>query len=385
MGKSLIKAVLVFFRAFAYALTRLLPKSNTAVLRGFPPFEDNLIAIYSTLETRPIDRVIWVVDDPSVLPPVPLRKNTRLVKKGGFLDIFYSMTSRYVFLTHGHFLRSTPANQVSVNLWHGIPFKAIGKTMGMEGRMDTFMVATSDFTREVFAQAFGMPKDNIIVTGQARTDRMLSVDKKEVWSLAFPGVSPPRKLFLWLPTFRSTPFDVGRNDGEEFHNIYNCKTFSETTFNDILKANDAVCLVKAHPMAARQDHSNYSNLFFVDENWLYDRKISLYQLVGAADCLISDVSSIIADFMLLDRPIILLFEDIEAYKNNRGFSFNPITDFLPAEVVQNFDDFLAELEAVLDEQDNYASRRSELKTLFFDHFGPGAADRILSTIIGKSK
>lgn len=380
-----MKAISVFARAFAYALTRLLPKSNTAVLRGFPPYEDNLIAIYMALETRPVDRVIWVADDPSVMPPVPLRKNTRLVKKGGVLDIFFSMTSKYLFLTHGHFLRSTPTNQVSVNLWHGIPFKAIGKTMGMEGRMDTFMVATSDFTREVFAQAFGMPEASIIVTGQARTDRMLSVDKKEIWSLAFRGVTPPRKLLLWLPTFRSTPFNGGRSDGEGLHNIYNCKTFSETAFNDTLKANDAVCLVKAHPMAVRQDHSNYSNLFFVDENWLHDRKISLYQLAGAADCLISDVSSIIADFMLLDRPIILLFEDIEAYKTSRGFSFNPITDFLPADVARNFDEFHAELKAVLGEQDNYASRRSELKSLFFDHFNPGAADRILDTIIGRSK
>lgn len=251
--------------------------------------------------------------------------------------------------------------------------------------MDTFMVATSDFTREVFSQAFGMPEDSIIVTGQARTDRMLSVEKKEVWSRGFPGVSPPRKLFLWLPTFRNTPFHGGRSDGEDLDNIYNCKNFSETTFNDILKANDAVCLVKAHPMAARRDQSNYSNLFFIDESWLHSRKISLYQLAGAADCLISDVSSIIADFMLLDRPIILLFEDIEAYKNNRGFSFNPITDFLPAEVAQNFNEFLAELEAVLDEKDNYTSRRSELKSLFFDHFDSGAADRILNTIMGKSK
>ncbi len=256
--------------------------------------------------------------------------------------------------------------------------------MGMEGRLDTFMVATSDFTREVFAQAFGMPEDSIIVTGQARTDRMLSVDKKEVWSRAFPGVSPPRKLFLWLPTFRNTPFHGGRSDGEELDNIYNCKNFSETTFNDILKANDAVCLVKAHPMAARRDQSNYSNLLFIDESWLHGRKISLYQLAGAADCLISDVSSIIADFMLLDRPIILLFEDIEAYKNNRGFSFNPITDFLPAELAQNFHEFLAELEAVLDEKDNYARRRSELKSLFFDHFDSGAADRILNLIMVKS-
>lgn len=371
-------AVATLARAFAYAFTRALPKSRTAVLRGFPPYEDNLIAIYSALETRTVDRIVWVVDDVSIPPPVELRKNTRLVKKGGFLDLYFSMTSRYLFLTHGHFLRSTPPNQVSVNLWHGIPFKAIGKTMGMEGRSDSFLVATSDFTREVFAHAFGMPDDRVIVTGQARTDRMLNVDRHAIWDLAFPGTPRPRQVFLWLPTFRSTPFLGDRVDGEIFSNTFNCRDFSESAFNALLKSKDAVCLVKPHPMAAHLGHANSSNLFFINENWLQDRKLSLYQLAGSADCLISDVSSIIADFMLLDRPIVLLFEDIESYKNSRGFSFNPITDFLPAEVARDFDGFLAEMEVVLAGKDPYEARRSELKRLFFDHTDAGAADRILN-------
>ena len=372
----------ILSRALAYTLVRALPKSRTAVLRGFPSYEDNLIGIYSALETRPIDRIVWVVDNPSVAPPVPLRKNTRLVKRGGFWDLYFSITSRYLFLTHGHFLRSTPANQVSVNLWHGIPLKAIGKTMGMEGRSDTFLVATSEFTREVFAQAFGMPEDRVIVTGQARTDRMINVDKQAIWHNAFPSLLRPRQVLLWLPTFRSTLSFGGGIDGEVFSNVFNCSDFSESAFNALLKANDAVCLVKPHPMAARYDCANSSNLFFINESWLQDRKLSLYQLAGAVDCLISDVSSIIADFMLLDRPIVLLFEDIESFKNSRGFSFNPITDFLPAEVARDFDGFISEIEVVLAGNDPYAARRSDLKRLFFDHTDVGAADRILNHAMG---
>lgn len=377
-------AVATLARAFTYALTSILPKSRTAMLRGFPSYEDNLIAIYSALESHQIDRIVWVVDNLSIVPPVPLRENTRLVKMRGFLDLYFSMTSRYLFLTHGHFLRSTPPNQISVNLWHGIPLKAIGKTMGMEGRSDSFLVATSDFTREVFAQAFGMPNNKIIVTGQARTDRMLNVDKQTIWDLAFPSIPRPRQVFLWLPTFRNTSFSGSRIDGETFSNVFNCRDFSETAFNALLKANDAVCLVKPHPMAVRQNHTDSSNLIFIDENWLHQRQLSLYQLAGASDCLISDVSSIIADFMLLDRPIILLFEDIESYKNSRGFSFNPITDFLPAEVTRDFAGFIAEMEAVLAGKDPYATRRAELKRLFFDHTDAGAADRILTHVMGSA-
>jgi CDP-glycerol glycerophosphotransferase (TagB/SpsB family) len=257
--------------------------------------------------------------------------------------------------------------------------------MGGEGRSDTFLIATSDFTREIFAQAFGMPHDRIIVTGQARTDRMLTADREDIWRRAFPNAPLPRRIFLWLPTFRNTSFVGGRRDGASFGNIFNCSDFSESAFNAKLKVNDAVCLVKPHPMATRRDQADLSNLRFIDENWLQAHGLSLYQLTGIADCLISDISSIIADFMLLDRPIVLLFEDIEVYEDSRGFSFNPITNYLPANVARDFNEFLAELEPVLAGADPYADRRAQLKRLFFDHFDAGAAGRILDCAMGHGR
>lgn len=372
-------------RALAYLAARVLPKSRTAVLRGFPPYEDNLLAIYTALEGRPVKRVVWVVQDMAAPPPVPLRQDTRLVRKGSVLDIYYALTAKYLFITHGHFLRRTPPNQISINLWHGIPFKAIGRTLGQEGREDTFLVATSAFTRDIFAKAFGMPAERIILTGQARTDRMLSVERAEIWQRAFPGKPLPRKIFLWLPTFRQTPHAAGQSDGATFGNVFNCSDFSEEAFNALLSEQDAVCLVKPHPMAARQSHGDRSNLHFIDEAWLERQGLSLYQLTGAADALISDISSIIADFMLLDRPIVLLFEDIALYEESRGFSFNPVTDFLPAQVARSFEAFLAELRPVLAGQDPYAARRAELRKLFFDQTDAGAAQRILDRVMGEDR
>lgn len=352
------------------------------VLRGFPSFEDNLVAIYDALASRAIDEIVWIVDDPLTRPPTVLRAKTRFVKRGSIQDYYCSMTSRYLFITHGHFLRTTPPNQICVNLWHGIPFKAIGKTMGLEGRSDTFLVATSNIVRKVFGQAFGMPKKSIIVTGQARTDRMLNVDRGQVWQRAFPERQLPDKIFFWMPTYRSSSYAEGEADGSTFDNPFNCSDFSAETFNALLEEGGAVCLVKPHPMATRVELKNHSNILYIDEAWLIARGLSLYELTGATDCLISDVSSITADFMLLDRPIILLFEDIEAYGASRGFSFAPITDFLPARVAHDFGSFLIDLKAVLDDQDPYVLKRTELKKLFFDHVDGKASERILDVALG---
>lgn len=370
-------------RLLAYVATCILPKRRAAVLRGFPAYEDNLLAIYDALAFRAISRVIWIVDDPSIEPPVQLRKDTTLVKRGGLLDIYYSITSRFIFITHGHFLRRTPANQVCVNLWHGIPFKAIGTMQGLGGRSDTFLVATSSSTQKIFAQSFGIREENVVITGQARTDRMLNASREDVLHRALPNAPPPKLVLFWLPTFRQTSYFEGQCDGLVFDNIFNCSDFSVSDFNSILRKHEAVCFVKPHPMAVQQKLSDESNIRFIDETWLSDHGLSLYELIGATDCLISDISSVIADFMLLDRPIVLLFEDIVSYEKSRGFSFNPITRYLPAKVSRNFESFTVELEAVLKGQDSYSERRAELKELFFSHTDACATNRILDIAMGE--
>lgn len=370
-----------YLRNLAYIVGSILPKRNIAVLRGFPAFEDNLLSVYDALLKKEIGKIVWAVDDLSRRPPISLDKKTKFIKRGSVIDVFYSLTSRYIFITHGHFLNKIPKNQISINLWHGIPFKRIGKMLGVKGRSDTFLVATSEFTKAIFEQSFDTSKDNILITGQPRTDRMIGVNRGTVLKQIFTNKQPPRFLFLWLPTFRSTNHLKNHLDGEDFKNVFNCSDFSIETFNSILKKHDAICIVKPHPMAVSQNCANESNVLYINEDWLHSHNLSLYELIGATDCLISDISSVIADFMLLDKPTVLLFEDIDQYENSRGFSFNPITSYLPAEVTRNFHEFIVEIEAVLMGHDIYADRRNKLKQLFFNYSDRDAAMRILDVVM----
>jgi CDP-glycerol glycerophosphotransferase (TagB/SpsB family) len=362
---------------FLFCLTKISPKSNTVVLRGFPQYEDNLIAIYRGLEARSVNKIIWIVDEPGQLPPVRLRNSTKFIKRRGLLDFYYCITSKFIFITHGHFLDSIPVNQVCVNLWHGIPFKAIGKKNGEKGRQDSITVATSSLTRKIFSEAFGASEEKIIITGQARTDTMLNIERDEVWRRICPSMPMPKRIFLWLPTYRRNVLKPEQVDGEVLDSFFNCSSFSQEGFNFLLRSNDALCFVKPHPLALVDSISDMSNIRYVDDAWLHEHRISLYELLGAADCLISDISSVIADFLLLDRPIVLLFEDIRAYANGRGFTFSPITDFLPANVNSDFQGFMNDIENVLLGIDKFRDRRTALRHIFFDHVDAGAVERIL--------
>ena len=367
-----------FLRKSAFAVASLLPKRSRAVLRGYPAFEDNILAIYQAMPlSENDDEVFWVVDNIESRPPLPVRKNTTFIKRGGLKDLYYCLTSKYLYITHGHFLRHTPVNQVCINLWHGIPLKKIGTLLGGEGRTDTFAVATSESTRSTYAEAFGMPEDRIIVTGQARTDRLLELGKEEVWRRMFPGEPLPSSLLLWLPTYRETNEVNGRLDGVALGNIFNCSDFSEEDFNATLADRKATCLVKPHPMAKRTSTRELSNLRYIDDDWLSDKGLSLYQLLGGSDCLISDISSVIADYLLLDRPILLIFEDLEAYSENRGFTFEPIESYLPGRVTRNFTEFMKDLSEFLAGGDPGVEQRRALCDFYFDHPAGGASVRIL--------
>jgi len=369
-----MKKILQFFLQTFVAFT---PKFNWCVLRGFPDYDDNCLAIYERLVEYECKKVIWVVSDPAAARPFMMRPGTFIVKRGSLMDYFYSALARFLFITHGHFIENIPPKQVCVNLWHGIPYKVIGKLDGKSGREDSIVVATSELTRKVFSQVFGVGLDKVVVTGQARTDRMF-VDRAQVKSRLNLAPAVPKKLFLWLPTYRKTDMGGGRLDGRDSGNVFNCAGFPETEFDAFLRSNDAICLVKPHPMAPRVERSgNTGNLLYIDDDWLRMRGLSLYQLAGAVDCLISDISSIVIDFLLLDKPVVLLFEDIAEYGSSRGFVFSPVEDWLPARVNTSYSEFIDDLTSVFAGEDRYAARRDRLKREFFEHSDDGSAARIL--------
>lgn len=365
-------------------LVRWTPKLRLCVLRGYPSYEDNLVAIYEKLLQQGFTSIIWVVDSLAEERPFVVHAGTKFVVLGTWRDYFYCVLAKYLFITHGHFIENIPSNQVCTNLWHGIPYKVIGMLDGKAGRRDTLTVATSEMTRDIFAKSFGVDRANIAITGQARTDRLFVAEALALRQRLVPGIGEATKIFLWLPTFRTTDLVGGRSDGTDAGNVFNCADFSVAAFNRHLADNDALCFVKPHPMARRQHSEQASNVIYVDEAWLHARKTTLYQFAGIADCLISDISSIIIDFMLRDKPIVLLFEDIVEYEATRGFSFAPIADWLPAPVNLGYDGFIADIDAVVKGRDPYREKRNSLKATFFAHADNGASERILKRVFGDS-
>jgi CDP-glycerol glycerophosphotransferase (TagB/SpsB family) len=366
-----------FLRSLMRMLHRIAPRFNHAVVWGWPDGEDSVIALEQALQKSCVRKVVMLVSEPGKplswqtgAKTIRVRKNT----PAGFLWFFLA---RYVFFTHPCFTRDFPPDVVSVNVWHGMPVKRIGWMLeGDEGIACSHTLATSPFWAEIMERAMN-PRGMVLPIGLPRNDRLFSNRSGVFGKLGLPD---ELKLLAWLPTYRRSVRGLPRADGTEAGNVFEMPDVDPEELNGFLTSRNAVLLVKPHPMAASDSSRAWSNLLIVDDAWLRERRLSLYELLGATNLLISDVSSVVIDYLLLDRPVIHAFSDRRAYESSRGFSVEPIDAFFAGPVVNDSHELLDALDRALSGDDPESGKRRKLLELSHNHRDGGATRRLLEAL-----
>lgn len=368
-----------FFKKIIRAILRILPKFNYAVLYGWPDYEDTSLALEKALNQTSLRRIIFFVTK-DTHSPFPLSRKTRVVYKNSVRGFLYFLFAKYIFFTHRCFLSRFPHNVVSVNIWHGMPIKRIGWMLpGNRGIDSRYAVATSKFWANIMRQAM-RPYDKVLVTGMPRTDRLFS-SKEEVFQKL--GISENReikKIIAWIPTYRKSVRGEIRQDGIESGNVFGMDGIDPKALNEFLKKLSAFVVLKSHPMARFDKVIEMSNLIIANDEWFRAKKLSLYEFLGQADLLISDISSIVVSFLMLNRPVIHCFPDLKAYQSSRGFSISPISDYFVGPVVATPDELLNAIEKIIGGEDDYQEQRLKIQKLFHQDCDDQSSRRLLSEL-----
>ena len=287
------------------------------------------------------------------------------------------LRAKYVFFTHPCFVRYFPDDVVSVNIWHGMPIKRIGLMLPGSVRIQSrFILATSTFWGYVMKRA--TPSDTVLdECGLPRNDRLFSNREDVLRKVGVPGC---KHIIVWLPTYRTSIRGELREDGREFGNSFEMPDINLSTLNEFMRTNDAVLLSKPHPMAMNVGPREWSHLKIIHDSWLTGRELTLYKMIGGSDVLITDISSVMIDFLLVDKPVIHAFPDIEEYRDSRGFSVEPIGDFFAGEVVNNQEELLKALKIELSGMDPHAKKRRAIRDLSHAHQDDQATQRLLKAI-----
>jgi CDP-glycerol glycerophosphotransferase len=111
-----------------------------------------------------------------------------------------------------------------------------------------------------------------------------------------------------------------------------------------------------------------------------DKNADVYPVMGYADCMITDYSSIYMDYLLLDRPIIFFPYDLEHYLRRRGIQhdYNTITPgpkcLTQAEVQQ------ALREIIVEGGDSWRNSRETVRRDFYEYRDGRSCERLFAEI-----
>ncbi|MFV0343464.1 MAG: CDP-glycerol glycerophosphotransferase family protein [Anaerocolumna sp.] len=285
-------------------------------------------------------------------------------KKSSMFDIFGSMLSfmrvyakaKYVFICD-NFLPVASCNKRKetevIQLWHA---GGILKKYAYDTERDipkyyksnvfknyTLVTVSAEICRPVYVSAMRTGEKYIKATGLSRTDRFFQREYFKNCVEEFYAQYPKalgKKIVLWAPTFRGNAGNPKLVGYEEVAKLQ--EQLGEDWF----------VLMKVHPHI--DTIKKVSNC-----------DIQTERLLPVIDVLISDYSSVIFDYILLDKPLVLYVPDLKEFqsKNELYIEF----DELPGRVVEKKQELLR---AVFEESESFDLKKIQC---FKDKF-MGACD-----------
>lgn len=384
--KRLVKISLKFIFKL---VNKVFPKDNDRVfIEGSPTSESSSLSVANYIASNYDLKVVYIVMDKSYNLNNLLHKSVRKVNKYSWLIISTSyvkefIRSKYIIYTHGTFIENDINKQVTVNMWHGITYKKIGVLIGSKPFNVNITLGTSNKTREMFSEVFGVDKKSVFISGYPRNDYLLNSDRESIIEKVNPKWHN-KKILFWLPTYRKNKFDLTQTDGKEVGNPFFIENFKLDFFDNLLKDLNVICLLKPHPNSPPYEmKSTVENIQIINDHWINSHDLNLYQFMSVTDMLISDVSSVMLDYLFLDKPIICMSSDLEIYDQTRGLYFEDTEKWIPGPIIKEQEDLFNTIKAFIKEDtDEFEEKREKLKKIFFKYHDDKSTERLVKHIFG---
>jgi CDP-glycerol glycerophosphotransferase len=310
--------------------------------------------IYEEMVARGLDQVYqcyFILEDVSTVLPGNVKKVKRI-------SLFYF----YLFSKAGFWVSDTRMptylkkrrDTVYIQTWHGTPLKKLALDMlqvTMEGessladyknnfvkntRTWDYLLSQNSYSTGIFRRAFAYQKE-ILEIGYPRNDILFQKNNAKEIEIIKQRFQLPidKKIILYAPTWR---------DNEHYgHQQYKFSSRIDFKYLKERLSSEYIILVKAHYLVGEQiDDRDYKD-FLYQFNASYD----IAELYLISDLLVTDYSSVMFDYSILQRPMIFYTYDLEQYRNTlRGFYFDflqeapgpiVITTKQLADEIQNFE------------------------------------------------
>lgn len=312
-----------------YKLMRKLPINKKRILFESwwgEKYHCNPRYLYEYIDkNHPEYECVWSLNDEHT----PINGNGKRVRKNTLKYFYYLATSKY-FVNNvnfqDHYVKRD--GQIEIATMHGTPLKTLG--FDVPGELETkkkeenftrrcsrwnYLTVQSDFVADVTKSCYHYDKE-LLKVGYPRTDILFTKNnEKDINEIKEKlGLPLDKKVILYAPTWRI------RN---KFDLMLDLKSFKKNL------SDDYVLILRIHPFAVKGWDQPETDDFVYDFS-AFDSAEELYLV---SDLLITDYSSVMFDYAILDRPIILFTYDMEEYKDKLRGMYIDIREHKPGPIL----------------------------------------------------
>ncbi len=341
----------------------------------------NTRTLFEFLSKHSNYRVVWMAKSKTLV---------KELKKNGY-NAIYSLNinairllrkAKFIFITQGIYdllpIEISPDTTV-IQTWHGTPIKKIvldetvnyvytkwGNIFKLKLKYDQYIdfiltPTTGDLEHKNLSSAFDVPLNKILNLGYPRHDILFNKDGEFVKTLKkkFEIAEDFNRIILYCPTFRdfkTSGFKISNRDLKDL--------------DDTLKETNSLFLLKGHPFGNLFDHQDYVNIRNIS------KEVDIHELYLISDVLITDYSSTMVDFSLLDKPILLFPYDLEEYAKKRGMYYD-LNDIAPGPMLFTINELIEALRDIDEIEKIYAEKRRIIRDRFNKYVDGNSTKRIL--------
>ena len=239
-------------------------------------------------------------------------------------------------------------------------------------RFYTYACVSSPEVVPHYAEAFNCAPEVIRPWGVPRSDFYfrpgIAGQCRQQVLVEFPEIGE-RKIVLYAPTFRGNSIRSARHE-----DMLNYETMAHAL------GESTVFLLKPHPRARRAIMEEETPE--IVQSFVFDAMhLPIETLLGAADLVITDYSSLVFEYALLGRPMLFYAYDLEDYAGARDFYY-PYLEFIPGDMAWDSDGLIAGIQRNLFEGQFDAGRVHAFARKFMPACDGNSTERIIKNVLG---
>ena len=382
MLKDLIKILL-------FIITRIVPKNKYLLVFGDRAgirLADNSRYLFFYINRNHKEfHCIWITKDKKILQYLR-NNNYDAYDSRSLMGIYYCLRAKFhIFnFVENDINKFITLFSDSILLWHGIlpkklkPLKIKTSKISnfLNERVVKFFVYPNEKLSKNILNRFPDNKYSLLISNLPRNlifketllknmDYFRTKDELDYIKL----INKEKKnIFGYFPTWRPDGLELFR----DINSLDQLKKIDET-----LENSNSLLLIKRHMNSDKKDKNilynkdieNISKYMESLKNFRFvNYDFDLNSVLSACDVLITDYSGVIFDFLYLDKPIITYAPDYKVFKEENGFSFDPVENKLShyAANIEMLSNFIIEYFADKTQFTNkYRDRRKQIKNQVF--------------------